>query len=70
VIAWYAAMHSPAEVERLAILNAPHPAAYERELRSLSSQILRSAYALFFQLPSAAFSTCGSLAATSRAERR
>jgi epoxide hydrolase 4 len=51
VIAWYAAMQSPSAVERLVILNAPHPAAYERELRSLSSQWLRSAYALFFQLP-------------------
>lgn len=51
VIAWYTAMHSPVKVERLTILNAPHPAAYERELRSLSSQFLRSAYALFFQLP-------------------
>jgi pimeloyl-ACP methyl ester carboxylesterase len=51
VIAWYAAMHSPSAVERLAILNAPHPAAFERELRKLSSQALRSLYALFFQLP-------------------
>jgi epoxide hydrolase 4 len=51
VIAWYAAMRSPDTIERLAILNAPHPAAFERELRRLSSQTLRSAYALFFQLP-------------------
>jgi pimeloyl-ACP methyl ester carboxylesterase len=51
VIAWYAAMKSPSAFQRLAILNAPHPAAYERELRTFSSQLLRSGYALFFQLP-------------------
>jgi epoxide hydrolase 4 len=44
-------MQCPSAVERLGILNAPHPAAYERELRTLSSQWLRSAYALLFQLP-------------------
>jgi epoxide hydrolase 4 len=51
IIGWYAAMESPSTVERLGILNAPHPAAYERELRRLSSQWLRSVYGLFFQLP-------------------
>jgi epoxide hydrolase 4 len=51
VIGWYAAMQCPSAIERLGILNAPHPAAYERELRTLSSQWLRSAYALFFQVP-------------------
>lgn len=51
IIAWYAAMHHPAFVERLVILNAPHPAAYRRELRKLSSQPWRSAYAAFFQMP-------------------
>jgi pimeloyl-ACP methyl ester carboxylesterase len=51
VIAWYTAMHHPASVRRLVILNAPHPAAYARELRRLSSQWWRSAYAGFFQLP-------------------
>jgi pimeloyl-ACP methyl ester carboxylesterase len=51
VIAWYVAMHAPESVSRVAILNAPHPAAYRRELRTPSSQILRSSYALIFQLP-------------------
>jgi pimeloyl-ACP methyl ester carboxylesterase len=51
VIAWYAAMQSPGTVERLAILNAPHPAAYQRELLGFSSQALRSSYALLFQVP-------------------
>jgi pimeloyl-ACP methyl ester carboxylesterase len=52
-IAWHAAMQAPDKIERLAILNAPHPAAYQRELRRFSSQLLRSAYAFFFQLPAA-----------------
>jgi pimeloyl-ACP methyl ester carboxylesterase len=50
VVAWWLAMHHPAAVERLTILNAPHPAAYLRELRR-RAQLLRSWYALFFQLP-------------------
>jgi pimeloyl-ACP methyl ester carboxylesterase len=50
VIAWFAAMWHPERVEKLVILNAPHPAAYLRELRRLL-QLLRSWYALFFQLP-------------------
>jgi epoxide hydrolase 4 len=51
VVAWYAAMYHPERVRRLAILNAPHPVAYRRELRSGSKQILRSWYAAFFQIP-------------------
>jgi epoxide hydrolase 4 len=51
IIAWYTAMLHPKLVRRLVILNAPHPVAFRRELRRLSSQVLRSWYALFFQLP-------------------
>jgi pimeloyl-ACP methyl ester carboxylesterase len=50
VIAWKMAMDHPEVVDRLAILNAPHPAAFQRELRGLR-QRLRSLYILFFQLP-------------------
>jgi pimeloyl-ACP methyl ester carboxylesterase len=49
-VAWAVAMHRPEAVGRLAILNAPHPAAYHRELRR-SGQFLRSWYVLFFQVP-------------------
>src|SRR5690606_25014268 len=45
VVAWYAAMLHPGRVSRLVVLNAPHPAAYARELRRLSSQVWRSGYA-------------------------
>ena len=50
VVAWHLAAHHPALVERLAVLNAPHPAAFARELRR-PDQMARSLYALFFQLP-------------------
>jgi pimeloyl-ACP methyl ester carboxylesterase len=50
VVAWHLAMHHPDVVEKLVILNAPHPAAYLRELRR-PGQLLRSWYAFFFQLP-------------------
>jgi pimeloyl-ACP methyl ester carboxylesterase len=49
-IAWKLAMLRPDLVERLVILNAPHPAAFQRELRR-PMQWLRSWYILFFQLP-------------------
>jgi epoxide hydrolase 4 len=50
IVAWFCGMLQPRIVERLVILNAPHPAAYERELFR-STQGLRSWYAGFFQLP-------------------
>jgi pimeloyl-ACP methyl ester carboxylesterase len=50
VIAWSVAMAHPEVVERLAVLNAPHPLAYWRELAN-PVQLLRSWYVLFFQLP-------------------
>lgn len=49
-IAWWLAMHRPDVVHKLAILNAPHRAAYFRELRR-PGQLLRSWYVFFFQLP-------------------
>ena len=51
VVAWFAAMWRPDLIERLVILNAPHPAAYLRELRRSIDQPLRSWYTAFFQLP-------------------
>jgi pimeloyl-ACP methyl ester carboxylesterase len=50
-IAWATAMWAPSRVDRLAILNAPHPGAYLRELRRNPRQWLKSWYIGFFQLP-------------------
>jgi len=49
-VAWQFAMLYPAMVERLAILNVPHPL---RMLRALATprQLLKSWYMFFFQLP-------------------
>ncbi|HUP58883.1 MAG TPA: alpha/beta hydrolase [Thermoanaerobaculia bacterium] len=51
LVAWFLAMMRPELVERLAILNVPHPAAFARELKRSRDQRLRAAYQLFFQLP-------------------
>ena len=50
VIAWHLAMQNPQVVSKLIVLNAPHPAAFARELRTWR-QMRKSSYALFFQLP-------------------
>jgi pimeloyl-ACP methyl ester carboxylesterase len=49
ILAWALAMRAPEYVRRLVICNAPHPATFQRALRS-PSQWLRSAYVGFFQL--------------------
>jgi pimeloyl-ACP methyl ester carboxylesterase len=49
-IAWDVAMRHPEVVEKLIILNAPHAAAFQREIGKLS-QLLKSWYIFFFQLP-------------------
>ncbi len=51
VVAWRLAMDYPEVVDRLVILNAPHPRAMAREMNRGWQQRLRSLYALFFQLP-------------------
>jgi pimeloyl-ACP methyl ester carboxylesterase len=51
-VAWHLAIHHPQRVERLAILNVPHPAAMTRALRSpATGQLGRSWYIGFFQIP-------------------
>lgn len=49
IIAWYYAMRHPDALERLAILNVPHPTSGQEQL-SLR-QFARFWYAIFFQLP-------------------
>jgi pimeloyl-ACP methyl ester carboxylesterase len=50
-VAWATAIAHPHRVERLAILNMPHPQVFADHLRSNPSQQRRSWYAGFFQLP-------------------
>ncbi len=50
VIAWYYAMRYSSRIEGLIILNAPHPACFEREVRRWR-QFRRSWYMLACQLP-------------------
>lgn len=48
--AWRLAMRHPEVIERLVILNMPHPVVFARALRT-PQQLLRSWYIFFFQLP-------------------
>jgi pimeloyl-ACP methyl ester carboxylesterase len=50
-VAWWAALLHPERIERLAILNVPHPAVLRRALARDGEQRRRSAYMLYFQLP-------------------
>lgn len=50
IIAWYYAMRQAERVDKLIVLNAPHPACFERELRCWR-QMRRSWYAGVFQIP-------------------
>ncbi len=51
VVAWAFAMTYPDLLDRLVVMNAPHPSAYARYVRSHPLQLLRSWYMLLFQLP-------------------
>ena len=50
-VAWAAALAQPSRVERLAILNVPHPAVMTRTLLRSPRQLLKSWYIFFFQIP-------------------
>jgi pimeloyl-ACP methyl ester carboxylesterase len=50
IISWYYAMRQPTRVEGLILLNAPHPACFEREVRRWR-QLRRSWYVGMFQVP-------------------
>ena len=50
-VAWWVAANHPELVERLVIINVPHPLVMQRLLRSSPRQMLRSWYMLMFQLP-------------------
>ncbi len=53
VVAWATAMSCPEIVERLVVINAPHPKIFERELRENPKQQEASQYMLVFRSPQA-----------------
>jgi epoxide hydrolase 4 len=50
IVAWLFAIKKARPLERLVIMNVPHPACFARELRTWA-QLKKSWYAFFFQLP-------------------
>jgi epoxide hydrolase 4 len=50
IIAWYFALRRLRPLERLVIMNLPHPGVMDRVIRT-ARQMRRSWYAVFFQLP-------------------
>lgn len=51
IVAWFTAMQHPERVEKLGILNVPHPARFLIEGLTMPKQLLRSSYVFFFQIP-------------------
>ncbi len=51
VVAWRLAMDHPEAVDKLVVMNAPHPVVLAKALKDDCSQRLRSWYMLLFQLP-------------------
>jgi pimeloyl-ACP methyl ester carboxylesterase len=51
VVAWWVAVRHPERVERLGVMNGPHPLAFRRHLRSSPRQFFKSWYTYFFQVP-------------------
>jgi pimeloyl-ACP methyl ester carboxylesterase len=50
-IAWHLATYFPERVEKLGILNVPHPAVMVQTLRTSFTQLRKSWYMFFFQIP-------------------
>lgn len=51
VVAWRMANRYPERLERVVILNVPHPAVMQRYVLTHPRQMVRSLYVLFFQIP-------------------
>ncbi len=50
-VAWRLAMDYPEMVQKLIVMNAPHPAAFAREIRENPAQQQKSWHMAFFQIP-------------------
>ena len=51
IIAWYFAMRNIRPLERLIIMNVPHPAVINEKIKTLPKQRKKSWYVYFFQIP-------------------
>jgi epoxide hydrolase 4 len=51
LVAWWMVTRHPARIARVIVINAPHPAIASSYLRHHPSQMMKSAYIGFFQLP-------------------
>jgi len=72
LVAWWAASRHPGRIDRMAAINAPHPAVAGPYMRRHPGQMLRSSYIGFFQLPSVpeALLSSGAFRRLKRALRR
>jgi len=50
-VTWWAALRYPERIERMAILNVPHPIVMRAQMKKNLRQLMRSWYMFFFQLP-------------------
>ncbi len=50
-VAWWCALRYPQRIDRIAVLNVPHPLVMQRHVRRSVSQMAKSWYIAFFQLP-------------------
>ncbi len=50
-VAWAFGANYPQATERLVVLNCPHPAAFQKQLKANRSQLRRSWYIFYFQIP-------------------
>jgi pimeloyl-ACP methyl ester carboxylesterase len=51
VVAWWIGMNHPERVKKLVVMNVPHPSVMKRFLSSSFTQLKKSWYVFFFQLP-------------------
>ena len=51
MVSWHIALHYPKYIDKLIIMNAPHPSAMRKYLKRNIRQFFRSWYMLFFQIP-------------------
>jgi len=52
MVSWSLALLAPSRIKRMVIANVPHPAIFRSYLKTHPAQMLKSWYAMFFQIPS------------------